>query len=78
MTRITNHPKSIKGLWPRRAGCAYIEGEPKATEAHSTEELKKQGLVGVYVDMPLAEYYALPVVKTPQELNPLAFRKVGV
>lgn len=69
MTWITNHPKSIKGLWPRRAGCEYIEGEPMGTEARSVQDLKECGLVGVYVNMPEVEYRKLPIVKTPQELK---------
>jgi len=68
MLWITNHPKSLKGLWPRRAGCVYIEGEPKATFYYTQAQLKKQGCVGAYVNMPLEEYSRLPIVRTPQEL----------
>ncbi len=79
MIWITNHPKSVKGLWPRRAGCEYIEGEPKGRDPQfPVDALKNLGLVGIYVDMPEDEYRKLPIVKTPQELNAylLANRKV--
>ena len=68
MNWITNHPKPLKGLWPRRIGCEYIEGEPRATEECSVEILKEQGLIGVYVDMPLDKYFKLPVVRSPREI----------
>jgi hypothetical protein len=42
MLWITNHPKSLKGLWPRRAGCVYIEGEPRGTFAYTAEQLREQ------------------------------------
>ena len=64
---ITNHPKSIKGLWPRRSGVEYIQGEPKATAAYSVDELKSQGLVGAYVDMDAEEYRKLPIIKSAKE-----------
>lgn len=60
---ITNHPKSVKGLWPRRDGVEYIEGKPKATHVYSVEELQKQNIIGVYVDMIEDEYYKLPIIK---------------
>ena len=69
MTWITNHPKSLTGLWPRRAGCEYIQGEPMGTETYTSEQLKAEGYVGAYVDMPEAEYRKLPLVRTPQELR---------
>ena len=68
MLWITNHPKSLKGLWPRRAGCVYIEGEPMGTDSLRVDELKAQGYVGAYVEMPEEEYRKLPIVRTPQEL----------
>jgi len=68
MTWITNHPKSVKGMWPRRAGVDYIQGQPKATEAYTTEQLQSQGLVGVYVGITEKEYRKLPLVRTPTEL----------
>lgn len=71
MIWITNHPKSLKGLWPRRAGCVYIKGEPKASFFYTQKQLKKKGYIGVYVDMDEAEYRKLPIVKTPQELEEL-------
>jgi len=66
---ITNHPKPIKGMWPRRVGVAYIEGEPKATDAFTSEELKSQGLIGVYVDMPLHDYRELRIARNPSEMK---------
>ena len=72
---VTNNPKTIKSLWPRRSGVEYLQGPPKATFKYTAEELAKTGLVGVYVDMPEASYRALPVVRTPEEL---AKRKAGV
>jgi hypothetical protein len=68
MTWITNHPKPLKGMWPRRAGCTYLEGEPKGTDSLRVEELKAQGYIGVYVDMPQQEYWQLPVAKNPMDL----------
>lgn len=67
---VTNHPKSLKGMWPRRIGAVYIEGPPKATTVHTTDELARQGLVGAYVDMNEAEYRNLPLARTPAELKP--------
>jgi hypothetical protein len=66
---ITNHPKSIKGLWPRRDGVEYIEGEPMATHVYTTDDLKRQRLIGVYVDMPANEYYKLPLIMSPKKQN---------
>ena len=65
---ITNHPHPIKGMWPRRAGVEYFEGEPKATLKYSAEELQAQGLVGVYVNMTRPDYDRLPLVRNPKEL----------
>lgn len=62
---ITNHPKSVKGMWPRRDGVEYIEGDPKATLKNSVEELKMQQLIGVYVDMDEETYRKLPVIWKP-------------
>lgn len=72
MTWITNHPKPLKGMWPRRVGCEYVEGEPKGTDALRVDELKAQGYIGVYVNMPPDEYYKLPVAKNPQEFAALS------
>lgn len=72
MLWITNHPKPLKGLWPRRVGCTYIEGAPQATEARTSEDLKNCGLIGVYVNMSAAEYYRLPVADNPKEFAALS------
>lgn len=72
MLWITNHPKPLKGLWPRRVGCTYVEGEPKATPARTSEDLMNCGLIGVYVDMSAAEYYRLPVADNPKEFAALS------
>jgi len=69
MNWITNHPKPLKGMWPRRVGCEYIEGDPKSTATYSTEELKVKGYIGVYVDMPIEEYKELHVVRNPRDLE---------
>lgn len=69
MNWVTNHPKSVRGMWPRRAGVEYHEGAPQSTEAHTSEELARQGLVGVFVDMPLDQYRQLPLVKNPSEIS---------
>lgn len=68
---VTNQPKSIKGLWPRRIGVVYVEGPPKATESRTSEELTNEGLVGVYVDMPEVEYRKLPLAWTPNDMKNL-------
>ena len=68
LTWITNHPKSIKGLWPRRIGVDYIEGKPMGTHAYSSDELAQSGLIGVYVDMPMEQYRQLPLAKTPKDM----------
>jgi len=65
---VTNHPKSLKGLWPRRKGVDYIQGPPKATAARSAEDLTASGLVGAYVNMTDEEYRQLPVIRSPKEL----------
>lgn len=67
MIWITNHPKPLKGMWPRRVGCTYIEGEPRGTEFYTSEWLKDRGLIGVYVDMAAEDYHNLPVAKNPLE-----------
>ena len=64
---ITNHPKSVKGLWPRRDGVQYLEGEPKATSVYTVEDLKKQKIIGVYVDMIAEDYYKLPLINSPKK-----------
>lgn len=61
MRWITNHPKSHKGLIPRRVGVTYYDGEPKATEKYSVEDFKKMGYVGVYVDITDEEYKKFPL-----------------
>jgi hypothetical protein len=65
---ITNHPKPIKGMWPRRFPVEYIEGAPKPTKTYSAEELSQQGLIGVYVNMREEEYRKLPIAKTPKDM----------
>ena len=72
MTWITNHPKPLKGMWPRRVGCEYVEGEPKGTDTLRVDELKAQGYVGAYVDMSDREYRKLPVARNPQEFAALS------
>jgi hypothetical protein len=64
MTWITNHPKPIQSLWPRRAA-NYVEGLPKASEKYSVKELENQGLIGIYVDMSREDYDKLPILKRP-------------
>ena len=61
MTWITNHPRTYKGLIPRRIGVEYFDGEPKATDEYSIEQMKEAGLVGVYVNISKEEYYKLPL-----------------
>lgn len=73
---VTNHPKSVKGMWPRRAGVDYIEGSPKGTHMYSSDELRRQNIIGVYVDMSPEDYYSLPVVCSPSELKGHEERKV--
>lgn len=72
MTWITNHPKPLKGMWPRRVGCEYVEGDPRGTDRYSDAVLKEHGLIGVYVDMPLDDYHKLPVARNPQEFAALS------
>lgn len=69
---ITNHPKPLKGMWPRRVGCTYIEGDPKETPCMSVEALKGEGYIGVYVDMPAVQYRSLPVARNPKEFASLS------
>lgn len=66
---ITNQPKSIKSLWPRRIGVEYIEGPPKATSVYSVEELAEQKLIGVYVRMNEEEYRKLPLARNQEEFK---------
>ena len=67
MIWITNHPKPLKGMWPRRVGCTYLEGEPKGTDSLRVDELKAQGYIGVYVDMSQQDYRQLPLARNPME-----------
>ena len=63
MNWVTNIPRSIKGLWPRRSGVEYIEGPPQATAEFTVEQLQQRRIVGAYVDIPLEQYYQLPRIK---------------
>ena len=72
MTWITNHPKPLKGMWPRRVGCEYVEGEPKGTDTLRVDELKGMGYIGAYVDMPDSKYRKLPLARNPQEFAALS------
>ncbi len=69
---ITNHPKPLKGMWPRRVGCEYLEGDPQGTDSLRVDELKQQGYIGVYVDMPAVQYRSLPVARNPKEFAALS------
>lgn len=51
---ITNVPKNIKSLWPRR-NVKMVQGEPKATETFSVDDLKSRGIVGAYLDEDIPE-----------------------
>jgi len=42
------------------------------TDSLRVDELKAQGYVGAYVDMPEEEYRKLPVVRTPAELKSIS------
>lgn len=46
---VTNFPRSLKGYWPRR-DAKLVEGPPKATFAHTVEELQGRKLIGIYLD----------------------------
>jgi len=72
MIWITNHPKPLKGMWPRCVGCTYVEGEPMGTDSLRVDELKRQGYIGVYVDMPAVQYRSLPVARNPKEFAALS------
>ncbi len=83
MTWITNHPKPLKGMWPRRVGCEYVEGESKGTDTLRVDELKGtdtlrvdelkgMGYIGAYVDMPDSKYRKLPLARNPQEFAALS------
>jgi hypothetical protein len=72
MIWITNHPKPLKGMWPRRVGCTYVEGEPKGTDLYSPEQLKQKKIIGVYVDMSAVQYRSLPVARNPKEFAALS------
>lgn len=63
MNWVTNIPRSVKGLWPRRSGVEYVEGPPQATLEYSVEQLRRRKIVGAYVAIPLDEYYRLPIIK---------------
>lgn len=69
MIWITNHPKPLMSMWPRRAGCEYIEGPPKATFKYTVEEFESVGTIGVYVDMEESLYRKLPLMKNPKEMK---------
>ena len=45
---LTNHPRSIKGWWPRRDVKIY-QGRPKATDTFTVEQLEGMGQVGAYL-----------------------------
>lgn len=66
LTWITNNPKSVKSLWPRRFGVEYIEGAPKATDIYSVEELRAQNIIGVYANISKDTYNKLPLIKSPK------------
>lgn len=66
LTWITNNPKSVKSLWPRRFGVEYIEGAPKATDTYSVDDLVKQNIIGVYVNISKETYDKLPLIKSPK------------
>lgn len=69
---ITNHPKPLKGTWPRRVGCEYLEGDPRGTDSLRVDELKAQNYIGVYVEMGRREYECLPIARNPKEFAALS------
>lgn len=59
---VTNHPKSIKGYWPRRA-VPLMEGAPKLADGYEGSKL-----VGIYLaDNLLAPLVFYPLCATPDE-----------
>jgi hypothetical protein len=72
MTWITNQPRSLKSLWPRRVGVEYIEGPPHATPTYSSEELASKGYIGVYVNITKEEHSQLPLARNPEEYKRLS------
>lgn len=67
ITWITNHPKPLKGMWPRRFDVEYIEGDPKASDTYIVDELKAQNLIGVYIDIDVHEYRSKILVRSSEE-----------
>jgi hypothetical protein len=65
---ITNHPKPFESFWPRRT-CKYKVGKPKGNFAISSEELEIIGLIGIYLDEDVDNYFDLPLVKSQKELK---------
>lgn len=64
---LTNNPKTIKSWYPRRAVKLY-EGDPKATDTYSVDELKSMGIVGIYLDEDLEVCIKeLPLCKNQKE-----------
>jgi len=45
---LTNHPKSIKGYWPRRA-VPLVEGPPQGVSDTDTADCEEAGYVGIYL-----------------------------
>lgn len=62
---ITNHCGSLKSFWPRR-NVLYKEGPPKETEKYSVDELINQGIVGIYLEEDVVDYYSLNQVYPKQ------------
>jgi hypothetical protein len=58
---ITNHVGSLKSFWPRR-NVLYKEGPPKKSSVFSEEELTRQGILGIYLDEDVEDYFALATV----------------
>ena len=54
---ITNHPKGLDSFWPRRQGVVYSAGPPRATSQYSEQELRGQGLIGIYADKFYPDYF---------------------
>lgn len=53
---VTNHPGSMRGWWPRRAGVSYQEGPPSATHQFTADELSARGMVGIYLAADCPDY----------------------
>ena len=60
-TWITNHPRTFKACIPRRIGVEYFDGDPKPTKEYTVEQLKANGIVGVYVNISMEEYLKNPL-----------------